>query len=83
MLGVAEADLQLELEVGIGDFEHLAAPFRLRGKVRELSGDELVVTASNHCDKWRVTADDDEHYLFRCGAMRERAGMALAAIWRP
>ena len=28
----------LELEIGIGDFEHLAAPFRLRGKVRELSG---------------------------------------------
>jgi hypothetical protein len=54
----------LELEVGIGDFEHLAAPFRLRGKVRELAGDELVVTASNHCDKWRVTTDDDEHYLF-------------------
>ena len=26
----------LELEIGIGDFEHLAAPFRLRGKVREL-----------------------------------------------
>jgi hypothetical protein len=29
---------ELELEIGIGDFEHLAAPIRLRGKVRDLSG---------------------------------------------
>jgi hypothetical protein len=37
----------LELEIGFGDFEHLAAPFRPLGYVRDLSGRSDLPAGAN------------------------------------
>ena len=66
----------LELEIGIGDFEHLAAPFRLRGKVRELCEHDGPATFDEFSDlieevrfardslRWKEM-DSNDHSLAR------------------